>query len=734
MHWRREGRPLQERVGGQPIRSDGVAPPQRSQEDMDSAVVGKVGFNLKKPPESDEEGWTVQRYKTTRVVVPAEERKSEGQSKGEKDKHNVSARDGRFSKEIILTITCNNVQPDFDSSKPSRDKEDQSGTSSVGCEERAGTSERQSSVSNQVSVAAATSTAATTATPEANKPKKKKKASKEERKAAREAKAYHELYKPKDSHVNVLTPEMFRKMRGDAGQSKPKVNHIPAEERSSADSTDVSHPSLMSLEFPSLETLAAPRLTKKSFTNTSSYPPPQYNLQSSKRTVDSGNNQIHTPSATASSEIAKDQGMSELKTSETPKSSTGSSVRHSKSPFVISLDDLIVRKEKDNSSSGKQLAKKRNQRSSAVIKENHKLTMGNALDGSGPSIIHRGKIRLKPKKPSRLKKCILKSREFRRTFAALSLAARAQEDLVNDDVSSQSGMKLENCDIASDSGPSAEDSERIGTINTVEVSGCDNMLQLQPVGPQQKLHMGLKDENDVYSKDGFDDGSNKETNVFKDIMNKIEDECKAAVPVPDAVVNVVKLQLHSRKFRNYCDMFVTKEFHMKCVVPMLKELHRLQDRLYKTDPMKFKIKRRFLNGLKDSLGALKLNKAQMIIIAPDIEPNNQQGVFYESTFSSLVRILNVKYWKMLTHYFPEFRGIGRTGLRNHYNFERKKCPLYFLGKSICLGESNYANQISYFSYCYTGQTKCGGTFLLLFSSFVPSSIVFMKMETDFAFV
>ncbi|KAM6327861.1 selenocysteine insertion sequence-binding protein 2 isoform 8-T8 [Alca torda] len=83
-------------------------------------------------------------------------------------------------------------------------------------------------------------------------------------------------------------------------------------------------------------------------------------------------------------------------------------------------------------------------------------------------------------------------------------------------------------------------------------------------------------------------------------------------------------KIHSRKFRDYCSQVLSKEVD-SCVTDLLKELVRFQDRLYQKDPVKAKIKRRLVMGLREVLKHLKLKKLKCVIISPNCEKIMSKG-------------------------------------------------------------------------------------------------------------
>ncbi|NXK12583.1 SEBP2 protein, partial [Herpetotheres cachinnans] len=83
-------------------------------------------------------------------------------------------------------------------------------------------------------------------------------------------------------------------------------------------------------------------------------------------------------------------------------------------------------------------------------------------------------------------------------------------------------------------------------------------------------------------------------------------------------------KIHSRNFRDYCSQVLSKEVD-SCVTDLLKELVRFQDRLYQKDPVKAKIKRRLVMGLREVLKHLKLKKLKCVIISPNCEKIQSKG-------------------------------------------------------------------------------------------------------------
>ncbi|XP_034502828.1 selenocysteine insertion sequence-binding protein 2 isoform X2 [Ailuropoda melanoleuca] len=83
-------------------------------------------------------------------------------------------------------------------------------------------------------------------------------------------------------------------------------------------------------------------------------------------------------------------------------------------------------------------------------------------------------------------------------------------------------------------------------------------------------------------------------------------------------------KIHSRRFRDYCSQMLSKEVDA-CVAELLKELVRFQDRMYQKDPVKAKTKRRLVLGLREVLKHLKLRRLKCVVISPNCEKIQSKG-------------------------------------------------------------------------------------------------------------
>ncbi|XP_072617346.1 selenocysteine insertion sequence-binding protein 2 isoform X6 [Vulpes vulpes] len=203
-------------------------------------------------------------------------------------------------------------------------------------------------------------------------------------------------------------------------------------------------------------------------------------------------------------------------------------------------------------------------------------TPHNPLDSSAP-LMKKGKQREVPKakKPTSLKKIILKERQERKQ-------QRLQENAVSPAPASD----------AVPDGESGGDDEAFEQVDPSE-------------GPEEVLS----------SAPAVESGSEEPPRA------ELQKEAEGCHLVPNGASCP---KIHSRRFRDYCSQMLSKEVDA-CVTDLLKELVRFQDRMYQKDPVKAKTKRRLVLGLREVLKHLKLRKLKCIIISPNCEKIQSKG-------------------------------------------------------------------------------------------------------------
>ncbi|XP_067083693.1 selenocysteine insertion sequence-binding protein 2-like isoform X1 [Osmerus mordax] len=214
----------------------------------------------------------------------------------------------------------------------------------------------------------------------------------------------------------------------------------------------------------------------------------------------------------------------------------------------------------------------------------------NPLDSTSP-LIKKGKQREVPKakKPTPLKKIILKEREERKQNRLLE-----ERGLV----------------------PSSESSPVMATEEPCETADT-TQEQLEDSADDESSPPGLAEdeEEDEVTKEAEEE--REETSEKKEAES--DDQTAPTLPCPPR-----RPKIHSRKFRDYCSQVLSKDVD-ECVTNLLKELVRFQDRLYQKDPMKARMKRRLVMGLREVLKHLKLRKIKCVIISPNCERSQYKG-------------------------------------------------------------------------------------------------------------
>ncbi|XP_037594377.1 selenocysteine insertion sequence-binding protein 2 isoform X5 [Cebus imitator] len=204
-------------------------------------------------------------------------------------------------------------------------------------------------------------------------------------------------------------------------------------------------------------------------------------------------------------------------------------------------------------------------------------TPHNPLDSSAP-LIKKGKQREIPKakKPTSLKKIILKERQERKQ-------QRLQENAVSPVFASDD----------------TQDGE----------SGGDDQV------PEQAEASGPEGTDEPISTPAVEGKSEEPPGT------ELQRDTEASHLAP---YHSTFPKIHSRRFRDYCSQMLCKEVDA-CVTDLLKELVRFQDRMYQKDPVKARTKRRLVLGLREVLKHLKLKKLKCVIISPNCEKIQSKG-------------------------------------------------------------------------------------------------------------
>ncbi|KAG9354417.1 hypothetical protein JZ751_001126 [Albula glossodonta] len=210
----------------------------------------------------------------------------------------------------------------------------------------------------------------------------------------------------------------------------------------------------------------------------------------------------------------------------------------------------------------------------------------NPLDSTSP-LVKKGKQREIPKakKPTPLKRIILKEREERKQNRLLE----------------EQGLIPLGKHSRTSSDPTEDPLGTAGSEDLISLSGGDRQIQ------------------------DFTDMQHEDSSPEKLDLDQEEsgiEEIQESTPIESSLPTQPKI--HSRKFREYCSQVLSKDVD-ECVSTLLKELVRFQDRLYQKDPMKARMKRRLVMGLREVLKHLKLKKVKCVIISPNCERIQSKG-------------------------------------------------------------------------------------------------------------
>lgn len=96
------------------------------------------------------------------------------------------------------------------------------------------------------------------------------------------------------------------------------------------------------------------------------------------------------------------------------------------------------------------------------------------------------------------------------------------------------------------------------------------------------------------------------------------------VPPTISVTTAAKAIIHNRRFREYCNQLLNPEID-EVVTKLIQDLIRFHDRLYQKDPIKAKMRRRIVVGLREVTKHLKLKKLKCLVLAPNLEKIKSDG-------------------------------------------------------------------------------------------------------------
>ncbi|XP_040015569.1 selenocysteine insertion sequence-binding protein 2-like isoform X1 [Xiphias gladius] len=210
----------------------------------------------------------------------------------------------------------------------------------------------------------------------------------------------------------------------------------------------------------------------------------------------------------------------------------------------------------------------------------------NALDSTAPRV-KRGKEREIPKvkRPTALKKIILKEREGKKGKASVEQESSGQEEHGDECLHFTDDLTRE---------PASQEENGLSVPSDASLSPAS--------------------QNSPYSITPVSQGS----------------PASSGIGSPMASNAITKI--HSRRFREYCNQVLSKEID-ESVTLLLQELVRFQERVYQKDPTKAKSKRRLVMGLREVTKHMKLHKIKCVIISPNCEKIQAKGGLDEALYN-----------------------------------------------------------------------------------------------------
>uniref|UniRef100_A0A8C6SZN8 SECIS binding protein 2 like n=1 Tax=Neogobius melanostomus TaxID=47308 RepID=A0A8C6SZN8_9GOBI len=211
----------------------------------------------------------------------------------------------------------------------------------------------------------------------------------------------------------------------------------------------------------------------------------------------------------------------------------------------------------------------------------------NPLDSTAPRV-KRGKEREIPKvkRPTALKKIILKEREGKKGKKTVEQESSSLEEQTDD------SLNFTTDDLTQEPASQEENGLSVPSDTSLSPASQNSPYSITPVSQGSPASSGI--------------GSPMASNTIT--------------------------KIHSRRFREYCNQVLSKEID-ESVTLLLQELVHFQERVYQKDPTKAKSKRRVVMGLREVTKHMKLQKIKCVIISPNCEKIQAKGGLDEALYN-----------------------------------------------------------------------------------------------------
>ncbi|XP_038825625.1 selenocysteine insertion sequence-binding protein 2-like isoform X5 [Salvelinus namaycush] len=290
----------------------------------------------------------------------------------------------------------------------------------------------------------------------------------------------------------------------------------------------------------------------------------------------------------------------------------------------------------------------------------------NMLDSSAPRL-KRGKEREIPKvkRPTALKKIILKEREGKRGKGCVDQIATSQEeqgeeelhftdDLTREPASQEGryqvrGQREEELHFTDDlTREPASQEGRVRGQREEELHFTDDLTR-EPASQEGRYQVRGQREEELHF---TDDLTREPASQEKNGLSVPSDDASLSPASQNSPYSITPVsqgspgssgigspmasnaitKIHSRRFREYCNQVLNKEID-ESVTMLLQELVRFQERVYQKDPSKAKTKRRLVMGLREVTKHMKLHKIKCVLISPNCEKIQAKGGLDEALYN-----------------------------------------------------------------------------------------------------
>ena len=488
------------------------------------------------------------------------------------------------------------------------------------------------------------------------KRRERRKREKELKKKEKENKVIQDIYKPRTTKLNIISGDLLSKCRDEssAGQSRRQENKIKF--------LDEEYPDLAARRKkgrPQVEILQteirdeAGRLLTSAKESNSEWETEeedkelsgdfqQLDLKSEQmevkvEVVEEDNRQNFSYSSILKSSKKPGQKIIKLpeQTLETPEGPSGSKKVKKKDPILFDITSaLMVNKQRSKRVAGLVTGK---------LKKTNSKPVRNQLDSTAPER-KRGKEREggKKKRKTLMKKIILADRERRREERLRSgetlkpLPLPPDEDIL-------STQEIHN---TSDLKPIDEKQKILTKEIDAEVmekfmeSSSNKNVKIETPDADCKIFEGSEENKALDGETEKIEIQENDTSVEtkgqrRKIVAHTETEAEVVAKfVESSVEEKAKMNLHTRRFRTYCDHLLSPDLD-NTVAALMSDLIRFQDKVHVKDPDKARAKRRYIVGLRECAKFLKVKKLSCIIFAPNIEKVEAEGGL-DDTVSRLI--------------------------------------------------------------------------------------------------